>query len=751
MRVELTPSFPARPGQKVLVHVIADSLSGITSRTLAINGQPLTLDGFGRAEFIPAAPGKLLVSATATDGDGRTGSAAGTLKVRNPADDAAPIVSFAAQLNRALITETRAIVATVSDLNLDAWTLELARIHSDQFSTVAQGEANVADESLFQLDPAILPNGFYRLRLTAHDVAGRSSWAEIVIEINSTAKAGRYERSETDLAVVLDGVPVQLVRAYDSLAGHRAGSFGVGWRLAGADVDLETDVPLTGREHLGVFSPYVMGTRLYLNLADGRRAGFTFTPQLHQAEGLAYYTPAWTADAGVDDQLASAHALLTRAGNRFYDLRTARPYNPAAGAWDGPQFTLTAADGTAYHVSANEGVQALITPAGARVVYSDSGIIGPGGSRITFVHDAAGRIMSAAAPDGSRVIYGYDAAGRLASVRRLTTGESVRYGYGNGANRHRLTLAAGQAGQVILYGDTIQVAPVAGNLGTAHEFTGRTMPEHLGAGATDRYTLAVRSSEVASTETDTVLLGIVVEAEPGNTLEPAAPQLAGLTPLVSHTSAGRSFSLFVVSEPGLQLLELAGAGAGNYTLQVFVAGDVNLDGLVDGLDSQQQETSVGSSAGGTTYIAAADADRNGTVNASDVQLLGANFGFIANRPPAVSRTSVLTHQDLEISIPLDQLATDPEDDPLLFRIVSATNGAAHLGVDGRSVWFVPDSGFVGTAAFEILADDGFSQSDTATITVNVSDAHPGAIEDPGAAASSGYRGADRRSGVRRLC
>ena len=46
---ELTPRFPVRPGSPVLVHVIADSLADITGLTATFNGQPLTLDAFGRA------------------------------------------------------------------------------------------------------------------------------------------------------------------------------------------------------------------------------------------------------------------------------------------------------------------------------------------------------------------------------------------------------------------------------------------------------------------------------------------------------------------------------------------------------------------------------------------------------------------------------------------------------------------------------------------------------------------------------
>ena len=40
----------------------------------------------------------------------------------------------------------------------------------------------------------------------------------------------------------------------------------------------------------------------------------------------------------------------------LYDLKTARPYHPASGLFPGPEYTLTAPDGTVYHLSSARGV-----------------------------------------------------------------------------------------------------------------------------------------------------------------------------------------------------------------------------------------------------------------------------------------------------------------------------------------------------------------------------------------------------------
>src|SRR5207245_1907019 len=275
-------------------------------------------------------------------------------------------------LDAAVIAVATDIVAVVADTNLDGWRLERARLGTDAFVLLASGETPVAG-ALASLGPGRLANGFYRLRLSATDMSGRSSSAEIVVEVSAAAKPAQYARAETDLTVTLGGVSLEVVRAYDSLERDRAQSFGFGWRLALRDFALETDLPPTGRETLGVFNPFRSGTRLQLTLPDGRRVGFTFTPEEHQLPGLTFFTPAFVADPGVGWTLHSADAKLTLAGNRFYDLGTGRPYNPASGEFAGPQYTLTAPHGTRYHARVGQGVEAILAPGGARLSVSDSG------------------------------------------------------------------------------------------------------------------------------------------------------------------------------------------------------------------------------------------------------------------------------------------------------------------------------------------------------------------------------------------
>ncbi|MGB3653801.1 MAG: putative Ig domain-containing protein, partial [Rivularia sp. (in: cyanobacteria)] len=313
VNLDLTPSFPVTPNQSVTITALADSFADIESINAKVNGESVRIDEFGRFEFTPTTPGKLLVEAVATDADGRIGETSTVIKVRNPLDNDAPVVELASEINANQIKKLTDIVGEVDDINLDNWKLEIANFGETNFNQIANGENTVNENILAQIDPNKLNNGFYQLRLTATDISGRTSTTETVVEINSTAKTSAYTRKETDLTYNFSSLPLNITRTYNSLDNT--------WRFS-TDTDIQTNVALTGRENLGVYEPYRVGTRLYLNTPTGERVGFTFTPQKQEISGLTYYSPEWVADAGVEFTLNSVDANLTLAGNRFYELNT---------------------------------------------------------------------------------------------------------------------------------------------------------------------------------------------------------------------------------------------------------------------------------------------------------------------------------------------------------------------------------------------------------------------------------------------
>ena len=211
--------------------------------------------------------------------------------MRDPNDTTPPAVSFDPLLDGTTMTAATAIVGTVQDSNLDSWVLAEAPIGSSSFVPIASGNSPVSSSAMVVLDAATMVNGFYRLRLSATDIAGRTSTAEVVVEADTSTKSDEYQRAETDLVVQLGGATIDLVRAYDSLDSGQSGSFGYGWRLANRDMQLQTDVPPTGSEALGIYNAFADGTRLYLSLAGTAGASASPSPRRRTPRRASPGTP----------------------------------------------------------------------------------------------------------------------------------------------------------------------------------------------------------------------------------------------------------------------------------------------------------------------------------------------------------------------------------------------------------------------------------------------------------------------------
>ncbi|MEL6109582.1 MAG: putative Ig domain-containing protein, partial [Planctomycetota bacterium] len=311
VRIITTPSFPAQPGQDVRVQVIADGFSPIDSISLTLDGVPLALDQHGVATVVAGAPGKQTLIATATDVDGFVGETTERLRVRDAADREPPELLLSLSGIKTL-TDPVDVIANVVDINLDDWTLAVATRGSLDYTTIATGETTGEDLVLSTLDPRSLANGFYTMRLTARDIAGRQSQTTIDFEVNSAAKVAAYARTDIDATLDVGGKQLVIARQYDSLQQNVRGLLGDGWRFSFGETRLQFGIEPQDRgssldpvelEAIGVYSAVSLGDRVYLDLPDGTRGGFTFDPvpvqPFLQNETLVFYQPRWIADDGV--------------------------------------------------------------------------------------------------------------------------------------------------------------------------------------------------------------------------------------------------------------------------------------------------------------------------------------------------------------------------------------------------------------------------------------------------------------------
>ena len=95
---------------------------------------------------------------------------------------------------------------------------------------------------------------------------------------------------------------------------------------------------------------------------------------------------------------------------------------------------------------------------------------------------------------------------------------------------------------------------------------------------------------------------------------------------------------------------------------------------------------------------------DGVLTVSDTQLLFASLGYSANAAPRIEAATRKTHVDLDIDWNLGSLISDPEGDSLYVGIVGASHGTVRMAGDGRTLYFKPDTGFVGDATVTLIAD-----------------------------------------------
>jgi hypothetical protein len=130
-----------------------------------------------------------------------------------------------------------------------------------------------------------------------------------------------------------------------------------------------------------------------------------------------------------------------------------------------------------------------------------------------------------------------------------------------------------------------------------------------------------------------LLLGLDAEPVPGSTVDPKVVRIVGLDgrsttgiatrggPLVTHVA-------LPVLKPSVYEIKVVGrhGTTGTFTINAFLPGDVNGDGVVDRVDLARVRFGYGSHAGGPRYTPAADFNNDGKIGHTDFGLTKRNLG-----------------------------------------------------------------------------------------------------------------------------
>jgi fibro-slime domain-containing protein/RHS repeat-associated protein len=386
------------------------------------------------------APGSYVLRLTAND-SALTVSDDVNVEVKPVAPPPSASISFPA--DGSAITTRTDFVGTVSAGT--TWRLEYS-LNSDDgaasqvWTTLAAGNTPVTNGLLGTFDPTLLLNGVYAVRLRATNAGGQTSETSVSAVVEGEQKIGNFSLSYTDLQVPMAGMPISVVRTYDS-RDKRRGDFGVGWTLNVKNARVEKTGELGAKWEetvsAGFLPTYCLqptaAPYVTITFPDGRvykfqarvstqcqlvlpfefiTLGFQQLPTTAATRG-ATLTALDATDAFVNGAVPGDVELI--------DTDTFEIYNPT-------KFRLTTADGYVYVIDQKSGVQEMTDPNGNRLTINGGGITHSSGKGVAFTRDSQGRITQITDPAGNALTYGYDAVGDLVSFRDRE-GNTTAYGY----------------------------------------------------------------------------------------------------------------------------------------------------------------------------------------------------------------------------------------------------------------------------------------------------------------------------------
>jgi RHS repeat-associated protein len=446
------PSVNAGADQTTPLNIAAQLAGTVTDDGLPVGGQ-LTVtwsrvSGAGEVSFAdahaPVTPatfaeaGTYVLRLTATDG---VLTASDEVTITVEAAQAPPTVQIVAPTDGADVTSPASVTGTVSDA---AWKLEYSLSTGDgaqagaqqTWTTFAAGSGARNSAPLGTLDPTMMLNGIYTLRLTATDAHGQTASESISVVVDKNLKVGNFTVSFVDMSIPLAGMPIEIVRTYDS-RDKRAGDFGVGWTLGLRSMRVEK-TRVIGRDWVQTRSntfiprycleatrPHIVAVTFPDNRTYKFRA-FT-TPQCQSGGPIGGATVSFAPMPGTHGSLAvegSADVLVAGSVPGPVDLLGFNNQD----IFNTGVFRLTTEDGTQYVVDQAGGLRSMRDTNGNTLTVSATGIHHSSGVSVAFTRDAAGRIAQVTDPTGNSVFYNYDARGDLTSFKDREA-ETTTYGY----------------------------------------------------------------------------------------------------------------------------------------------------------------------------------------------------------------------------------------------------------------------------------------------------------------------------------
>jgi RHS repeat-associated protein len=423
--------------------------------------------------------GAKVLTATATDNDGLIATSAPiNISVVDPSTAPPPKVELTSPEDASAVTAPTEIRGSVEMAALKSWRLEyqLQGTACADWVAFATGTGQVHDNVIGTLDPTLLLNGTYVVRLVVTDLANVSRTPNyLTFFIDGNMKVGQFTATFKDLELPLSGVPITVTRTYDS-RNHCPGDFGYGWSLDVDSIRLESTEQMGNAWDLFVFVGNLVDPSYYrmddagphllsVKLPDGQL--LRFTPKIvmdrpynrllslldqdgddigQVISDIQYNQPVkliYRAQSGTNGAVLKPRGYhttndlggsgSTSADAQFYlSSNTQGAFGLAThenSAQDAPLMTdatgweLTLKDGRVFLFDATGKLEQMLDRIGNKVTFNRDGAgkveritHSPSAKEIVFTRDASHRITAIADPAGNKVQYRYTTNGDLDAV-----------------------------------------------------------------------------------------------------------------------------------------------------------------------------------------------------------------------------------------------------------------------------------------------------------------------------------------------
>ncbi|MDE7156492.1 MAG: hypothetical protein K2O02_00730 [Lachnospiraceae bacterium] len=340
-----------------------------------------------------------------------------------------------------VVKEKTEITGTAWDeTSLAYYKLEYRMEGSDNYTEIVTSNEPVKEGILGSLDATKLLNGRYALRLTVVDNGGNRVWVERDINVEGNLKIGAMSLSFTDISSNVAGVPLTVIRSYDS-RNKRSGDFGFGWSLGLQSVTLSEASDITqGYDMIQVGEKlstgyYMTQTQCHdvtITYGDGTSDRFRLKLSPERQALVPIYEVAISFECVTNPKLTleldgDNHAMV-QGGQLLFEDET---------MFNSHSYILTREDGTKLYLDEKYGLKKLEDSNGNILTISRNAFTHSDGTGVVFTRDIQGRITKAeerkTLKNGEKTVihsaeYGYDSRGNLVSVTD-DAGRTVSFTY----------------------------------------------------------------------------------------------------------------------------------------------------------------------------------------------------------------------------------------------------------------------------------------------------------------------------------